>query len=136
MTTDIVKEVTLTAPIQRVWAALTDAQNMQNWLGPDKQLKVDLKVGGKYAIFGGETTGIFTRIDAPILLEYTWRQSTWPAEWPDSVVRWEMEKNGSGTQIYLSHSKFPNTDERDSHDEGWDIYFLEPMTDYLDGGEE
>src|SRR5689334_7969432 len=134
MADEIIKDVTLAAPIERVWSALTNPASMQGWLGPDNKLSVDLKVGGKYVIFDGETTGAFTQIDKPNLLEYTWRQSTWDANWPDSIVRWELTPNSTGTNVRLSHTRFPNTDERDNHDEGWDIYFLEPLEDYLDGG--
>src|SRR4051812_48641083 len=104
MADEIVKDVTLAAPIERVWTALTSVSSMQGWLGPDNKLSVDLKVGGKYAIFDGETTGTFTHIDKPHLLEYTWRQSNWDADWPDSIVRWELTQNSTGTDVHLSHT--------------------------------
>jgi len=40
-----------------------------------------------------------------------------------------LRNRKSGTQIHLTHDKFPYKQERDSHDEGWDLYFLEPMQD-------
>src|SRR6476469_792272 len=103
MAIDIVKDVTLPAPIERVWAALTDPSTMQGWIGPDKKRKVDLRVGGKYVIFDGETTGTFILIDRPYLLEYSWRQGTWAADWPDSLVRWELSSDGGETHIHLTH---------------------------------
>jgi len=128
---DIHKHVTISAPIDWVWAALTDATTMSIWM-QDNNVKVDLREGGDYTYFGGETTGHFTHITASTLLEYTWRQNGWQKSWEDSLVRWELHAEGTSTHIYLIHSRFPNDNERDSHDEGWDMYWLDPMQDWLE----
>jgi len=99
----------------------------------DPSAVIELRVGGNFELFGGETTGVFTEIQEPNVLEYTWRQSSWPSAWADSRVRWELQAEGKNTAIHLKHSEFPNDAERNSHDEGWDIYWLEPMQDWLTG---
>ncbi len=129
---EIVKNRVIQAPLEQVWAALTDPRTIGEWM-LDSLVEVDLQVGGKYAFFGGETTGTFTAITAPNRLEYTWRQSGWKSEWVDSSVRWELRRDGNSTQVQLSHEHFPNQSERDSHDEGWDTYWLEPMQTWLEG---
>lgn len=126
------KRLHITAPLDKVWDALTDPEQIDDWMMDE--VLVDLRVGGAYAFFGGETTGQFTRVDAPHTLEYTWRQSSWPADWPDSLVRWSLRGNNQGADIHLTHSNFPNDDERDSHDEGWDTYWLGPMQEWLESG--
>ena len=128
---DIEKNLHITAPIEEVWAALTDPAAIDGWM-LDNTVQIELKVGGSYALFAGETTGQFTLVDKPNTLEYTWRQSGWRDEWPDSVVRWELKPSGDGTFVRLVHSQFPNDAERDSHDEGWDVYWLEPMVEWLE----
>ncbi len=128
---NIKKSVQIAAPIERVWAALTDPTAIGGWMGGEG-LKVTLRKGGRYALFGGETTGKFTEIKKPIVLEYTWRQSSWKKEWADSLVRWEVKAKESGTEVKLTHSKLPNKQERDGHDEGWDMYFLGPMKEWLE----
>ena len=130
---DIHKHLTISAPIDWVWAALTDLTTMSIWM-QDNHVKLDVREGGEYTIFGGETSGHFTYITAPTLLEYTWRQKGWPKSWEDSLVRWELHAEGSSTHIHLIHSRFPSTNERDSHDEGWDMYWLNPMQDWLEHG--
>jgi len=126
----VAKKVTIAAPVQKVWTALTSPKAIEAWMGGP--VRVSLKVGGKYAFFGGETTGEFIRIEKPNTLEYTWRQAGWPAEWADSRVHWELNPTRKGTQVRLTHDKFPNTEERDSHDEGWDAYWLKPMKEWLE----
>lgn len=123
--------MTIAAPIEKVWAALTDPQAIGAWMD-DEAVKVDLKVGGRYQFFGGETTGKITELAPPATLEYTWRQGEWKTEWPDSVVRWELKSTGKKTQVHLTHRQFPNQSERDGHDEGWDLYWLGPMIAWLE----
>ncbi len=128
---DIEKNVHIEAPIGRVWAALTDADAMSTWM-EDDTIQIDLRVGGRYTIFSGDTTGTFTEIEKPEILEYTWRQKEWPKGWADSLVRWELARDGQTTQIRLVHSKLPTDEERSAQDEGWMIYWLEPMTEWLE----
>jgi glutathione S-transferase len=130
---DIEKNVKIAAPIDEVWIALTSPAAIRGWMGDDSKIEVDLKVGGRYRLFGGDTTGAFTHVNRPNTLEYTWRQGEWLEEWADSLVRWELKSSGKGTQVHLVHSQFPNAEERDSHDEGWDMYWLGPMKDWLEG---
>lgn len=128
---DIDKTIKIDAPFGRVWTALTNADVMSDWMNDDT-VKIELRVGGRYTIFSGETSGTFTVIEKPGFLEYTWRQREWRATWADSIVRWELYPSGKGTQVHLTHSRFPNDEERVSHDEGWDMYWLEPMKDWLE----
>ena len=128
----IVKRLTVRAPIEDVWAALTDPEDISAWM-TDSSVVFDLHVGGRYSLFGGETTGKFIEIEAPTILEYTWRQNTWEPAWPDSRVRWELSENGRRTRVMLTHTDFPNDEERVSHEEAWEEYWLEPMIDYLQG---
>lgn len=131
----IEKKIQITASIKRVWAALTQPAALGGWMGDPDSIKVTLRVGGRYKFFGGETTGKITHLAKPASLEYTWRQSSWLKEWPDSVVRWELKSKGERTQVRLTHSNFPNKEERDGHDEGWDIYFLKPMKEWLESND-
>ncbi len=130
---DIHKRLTIAAPIDWVWAALTDTTTMSIWM-QDNHVEVDLRDGGAYQFFNGATSGHFTHITVPTLLEYTWRQNGWQKIWGDSLVRWELHPEGSSTRIHLIHSRFPNDTERMGHDEGWDMYWIAPMQDWLENG--
>lgn len=129
---DIEKNVHIEAPVEAVWAALTEPAAIMGWMGEDSEVAVDLRVDGPYQFFYGATKGLFTEIAAPHTLAYTWRQDEWQSDWPDSVVRWELKPDGKGTRVHLTHDTFPNTSEREGHDEGWDLYWLNPMKDWLE----
>lgn len=128
---DIHKHVTISAPIDWVWAALTDATTMSIWM-QDNSVRIDLREGGSYSFFHEQTSGRIIHVDPPSLLEYTWRQNSWPQTWEDAWVRWELFAEGTSTRIHLIHSRFPNEVERMGHDEGWDMYWLAPMQDWLE----
>lgn len=131
---EVVKKLTIKAPLEKVWAALTAPQVIAAWMD-DEGVQVDLRVGGQYAVFGGDAAGAFTRIEALRHLEYTWRMAEWRKSWKPSHVSWTLRKHGDGTHITLIHSQFPNESERNSHDEGWDVYWLNPMKEWLERGE-
>lgn len=125
------KEIVLKAPVDQVWAALADPKTIKEWMDDDT-VKASLKVGGKYALFGGVTTGKFTAIEKPSVLEYTWRQAEWEKNEPDTLVRWELKPEGKKTRLHLIHSQFVDRQNRDDHEEGWDVYFLDPMKEWLE----
>ena len=126
----IEREIRVEAPVDRVWAALTDPEALGEWMGPD--VEVDLRPGGSYKFFAGDTSGVFVRVMRPNALEYTWRQGTWDPDWEDSIVAWDLRPDGLATTIMLRHGEFPNEAEQDSHAAGWDEYFLEPMKAWLE----
>jgi glutathione S-transferase len=130
---EIEKELEIRAPIERVWDALTDAGSIEAWMSSG-EVAVDLRPGGSYRFFGGDTSGVFTRVTRPHALEYTWRQAGWEAEWPDSVVAWDLRpEDADATHVHLRHSAFPNEEEVQAHDARWDEYFLGPLRNWLEG---
>jgi uncharacterized protein YndB with AHSA1/START domain len=129
---DIEKHIHIQAPVEAVWAALTEPAAIMAWMGEDSEVAVDLRVGGRYQFYFGATTGEFLEVDAPRRLAYTWRQTEWQSDWPDSVVGWTLTPRDGGTGIHLTHDAFPNTSERDGHDQGWDLFWLNPMKDWLE----
>ena len=56
----------------------------------------------------------------------------WTKDSPDTDVVWELEPSGKKTRVHLIHKGFIDREMRDSHDEGWDMYFLEPMKNWLE----
>jgi uncharacterized protein YndB with AHSA1/START domain len=116
----IVSEIEIAAPPERVFRALTDANELKRWFSspqcPAKSWEMDARVGGSYAYAtekGGlvvngvsefECHGDIVEYDPPRLLVYTWI-----ANWHDdtsrrTAVRWELTPNSSGTHVKVTHS--------------------------------
>ena len=132
----IVGEIQIAAPPERVFRALSDANELKRWFsGPDcpaKSWKMDAHVGGQYsyATQNGSITvngvsefechGEILECDPPRLLVYTWI-----ANWHDdaskaTIVRWELEKKGSGTLVKVTHSGLASMPiAREDYSGGW-----------------
>ena len=128
----IVKQRVLRAAPHAVWAALTDPAAIRAWMGEDATVEFDLRPGGRYRLFAGETSGIVQSVEPEQRLVYTWRQAEWPADWEDSLVEWTLTAVEAGTHLHLVHDRFPTQQERNGHDEGWDEYFLGPPQEILE----
>ncbi len=83
----------------------------------DDSVKVALKVGGKYALFGGVTTGKFTAVEKPSVLD--------PCAQADgkraSLTRLSLgssEPKGEETRLRLIHSQFVGRQNRDDRSRG------------------
>ncbi len=127
----IVRQATIKRLVDEVWDALVNARSIAAWQGGGK-VRSDARVGGRYAIFDGATTGRYLTVQRPQRLAYSWRQDNWDAAWPDSVVSWRLEVRGQETVVRLRHRGLPNQAELEGHAQGWREYFLAPMKAWLE----
>ena len=95
---EVVFERRFDAPPDRIWRALTDPTELAGWLAP---AEIDMRVGGSVVIkFDvGNERGTITELREPELLAYTWNEGA-----TDSVVRFELERDNTGTRLTLRHS--------------------------------
>jgi uncharacterized protein YndB with AHSA1/START domain len=129
MTEAVDLERRLDAPVDDVWLALTDTEQLSGWLGRGR---LEPRVGGAVDLVtagpgGGRVVGVVRRYDPPSLLELTWR---FEAE-PETLLRLELEPDGSATVLRLTHSGLPG-DLRDDYRRGWGKY-LDALSDEFRG---
>lgn len=114
----------LSAPIEAVFAAWTDAGSMAEWLSPvgHAEVETDLRVSGRFRVVmaGGDTriehTGQYLEIDPPRRLCFTWISPYTGTE--PSVVTVDLSPEGDGTRLVLVHERLPE-DQVASHTGGW-----------------
>jgi uncharacterized protein YndB with AHSA1/START domain len=123
----IVEEITVNAPIQRVFQAIAKPSERVQWWGSPGKFQVtdmqsDLRPGGAWTmngLQGGEKPfsirGEYRAVDPPHLLEFTW-QPSWPE--PQTVVRFELEEAAGVTTVRLIHSGFTAEFAPDRY-QGW-----------------
>jgi len=88
-------------PIDKVWRAITDPDELQRWSGMRPEL--DLRVGGDYVTTHMETVRVVDkvlRVDPPHLFEHTF----WVHVNPSATVRWDLSATDGGTLLVLRHS--------------------------------
>ncbi|MCC6186226.1 MAG: SRPBCC domain-containing protein [Chitinophagaceae bacterium] len=128
MALTIKTEKLLPASPTQVMQMLTEQAEIEKWSG--EETVFDAKVGGKVSLFGGWMNGEVKEI-SDSKLTYTWRTAEWLADVADSIVAFDLMKDGDQTKLILEHSNLPNEDEVKSHKQGWEDFFFTPLEDYL-----
>jgi uncharacterized protein YndB with AHSA1/START domain len=126
---EIVSEVHIAAPPERVFQALVDPKQVVQWWGQAgiyrcTEFQSDLRVGGKWRCGGldgqghnFEITGEYLAVDPPCLL-----LTSWVSSWTGAVktaVRWELEPTTEGTLVRIRHSGFASHPEIAQNYRGW-----------------
>jgi glutathione S-transferase len=132
----ITAEIQIAAPPERIFQALTDPAQLQQWFTnaecPVKFWEFDARLDGayRYTTAPGDVVvngtrefkchGHVTEFDPPKVLAYTWF-----ANWHDdhtarTVVRWELTPREDGTHVKVTHSGLANLPiARKDYSGGW-----------------
>jgi uncharacterized protein YndB with AHSA1/START domain len=125
----IVEEITIAAPAERVFAALTDPAQRVSWWGragrfQTTEMESDLRPGGRWAMrgtgLGGKpflVRGEYRDVEPPRLLVFTWLPD-WQGDATESLVRIDLVERDGVTTVRLTHSGLSTQSARDSHG-GW-----------------
>jgi uncharacterized protein YndB with AHSA1/START domain len=113
MSTDrIEREVSIEAPIERVWEALTTAESIGTWFGTGASASIDLRVGGVMALNHGEHGSyqtVIVAVDPPHAFSYRWA-SGYPGELAtednSTLVEFTLTSTPNGTLLRLVESGF------------------------------
>jgi uncharacterized protein YndB with AHSA1/START domain len=91
-------------PVEVVWRALTDPVEHGRWSG--WRPEIDLRLGGEIVTFHGSgedeqrVVDRVTRLEPPHVFACTF----WADATPSSVVTWELEAEGDGCRLVLTHA--------------------------------
>jgi uncharacterized protein YndB with AHSA1/START domain len=103
---DLHHQRVLAAPVEAVWAALTEPEQWRVWMGADAA-EMDPRGGGTVALRwpdGDYMTGEITDWDPPHVLEYTWHERD-----DRGRVRFELAEAAHGTLLTFDHSGIPTS---------------------------
>ena len=87
-------------PIERVWLAITDADEIASWTGGRPE--IDLHPGGRYVSHHGNGMTVVDRVERvepPRVFEHTF----WLEVNPSPLVTWELSPSGTGCRLTLTH---------------------------------
>lgn len=128
----VVVKRTFRAPLDKVWNAWTDAEEIKQWESPEPMTTpdaaVDLKVGGQYFITmaGGEAPGpvtargVFKEVDPMKKLVYSWKWDGGQMG-EETLVTLEFKKiSDNETEVILTHDLFEDENQAKEHKKGWE----------------
>ncbi len=121
---------TFNAPIERVYAAWTDAEQMKRWFAPGDmsvpQAEADVREGGRYRVQMQETGsdgafhttgGVYREVVPNERLVFTWK---WEGSELETLVTLNFKAlSANETELTLTHEGFDNEDTRKKHAQGW-----------------
>ena len=95
-------KITIDAPAFKVFAALTDADQLAAWWGEDVVVEAD--EGGRYetTLPTGRIEGTITAIDGPQTLTFTWPVPAGDADVATSV-HYDLSPRGPQTAVHNAH---------------------------------
>jgi uncharacterized protein YndB with AHSA1/START domain len=118
--TSVTVRRTIDAPIEVVWRAFTDPDELERWYGSDL-LDVEIHAleaepGGSFSITMRDTEADYD-IEGEFLevIEHEYLVHTWYV----GRVTIEFEDIGGGTEVVLTHEDLPDREITEQHAEGW-----------------
>ena len=120
---EVRRELEIRAPRERVWAALTEPEQLLRWF-PDKRAEIDLRPGGD-------------AVEPPGHFVFRWRPEGLVR--PFTTVSFTLEEleDGASTRVRLVESGFASlpdqieTQSQKGNDEGW-AHELQELKEYLE----
>src|SRR5712691_11400642 len=135
----VVIERTFTAPVARVWKALTDVDEMRHWYFDLKEFKAEVGFEFEFVVeHEGTTYHHLCKVTEVILqkkIAYTWRYRGEPG---DSLVAFELSADGNKTKLRLTHEgleTFPKTPThaRKKFEAGWTEIIGSELKRFVEG---
>lgn len=145
----IEREIHVSAPVERVWAVITEAKHLGTWFG-DAGATIDLRPGGAMTVMSratkdrAEKTAHFVvdRVDRPRFFSYRWLRSgvAEPTPANSTLVEFTLTPEADGTRIRVVESGFRTLDMSDErlaadikgHTEGWKKE-IDELAEYVAG---
>jgi len=109
---------------EELYNTFTDPQRITAFTrGPPRQFE-GAKVGGKFAIFDGNVTGEYVKLDAPKQIVQKWRLAQWPAgHFSTLEMNFDQNDVDGVTQLRVSWSGVPIGQE-DVTKQNWETYYI------------
>ena len=121
MSDDVVSEIEIAAPIERVYAMFTDPAQLVRWIGIRAMLEP--RPGGqfRFELMPGEfCSGRYVELEPPSRVVFTWgwESGALSVEPGSSTVTVELSRRGDGTHVHLTHAGLSKP-MREHHAAGW-----------------
>ncbi|KAJ5892576.1 hypothetical protein N7504_009267 [Penicillium tannophilum] len=112
---------------EELFITFTDPQRLAAFTrGAPRQFE-GAHVGGKFAIFDGNVTGEFVKLDSPKQIVQTWRLAQWPAgHFSTLEINFDQNNVDGVTQLRVEWSGVP-VGQEDVTKQNWDVYYVRSM---------
>ena len=132
----IERETIIDAPVERVWALITEAEHLGRWFG-DAGAEIDLRPGGVMTLHWtkhGTTRGRVVAVEPQSRFSYRWAPfrdpgGEEPGEGNSTLVEFTLQPEGDGTRLRVVERGFASLATSDAqrrqnlegNTEGWEL---------------
>ena len=136
---DLVVTQVLHAPVEKVWKAITDKNEMKKWYFGLKEFKAE--IGFEFQFYGGTPEKQYlhlckiTEVIPRKKLSHSWRYDGYEG---NSFVTFELFPEGKNTKVTLTHTgleTFPKSDPnfaRESFTKGWTMIIGTSLKNFVE----
>ncbi|EJL69169.1 SRPBCC family protein [Chryseobacterium populi] len=140
MGTPIIVQYTVNAPVEKVWKALTDKNEMKSWyfdipdFEPEAGTEFNFYEPGEEKKYHHQ--GEVLEINPHKKLKHSWSYPEFSKE--KTYVTWELQQTDKGTIVKLTHEDIDKFNElgdnfsRNSFTEGWNGIIGQSLKTYLE----
>ena len=137
---NVVVKQKVNAPVDRVWKALTEKNQMKEWYFDIPDFVAEPHT--EFAFYGGSEEDRYhhhcevLEVIPNQKLKHTWTYPEISKE--KTLVKWELEADGDGTMVTLTHKGLENFDhlgkdfETKNFEEGWNSIVTQALKDYVE----
>jgi uncharacterized protein YndB with AHSA1/START domain len=128
----IEREILIDAPLEVVWAVVTEAEHVGSWFGDDAA--IDLLPGGRIVLTWEEHGSFLARVEKvepPHVFAFSWARpaDTEPQAGNSTLVEFSLRAEGEGTRLRVVESGFQELDGSEAekskyaegNTEGWRV---------------
>lgn len=135
----VIVECTLNVPVDKVWKAITDKDEMVHWYFHMNEFR--LEPGFEFQFWESEEQKYLHRCKIITViparkLAYTWRFEGYPG---DSLLTFELFPAGAKTRLSVTHSGLENFPSdvpelaKENFREGWNFIVHKSLKEYIEG---
>ena len=134
----------IAAPIERVWAVITEPEHVGKWFG-DAGAAIDLRPGGEFRCSWakyGTVLGVVVKVEPPTFFSYRWARPLGAAvqSGNSTLVEFSLTREGNGTRLRVVESGFRDLNLSDDdrakyageNQEGW-AHEMAELASYISG---
>lgn len=113
----IEREILVDAPVERVWAVVTQPRHITRWFGTSAE--VDLTPGGEMTLGWeghGSFLGVVERVEPPHRFAFRWARPAGvaPREGNSTLVEFSLTAEGDRTRVRVVESGFQDLDRSEA----------------------
>jgi uncharacterized protein YndB with AHSA1/START domain len=130
----IVEKLTIEAAPPRVWAALTQQEEIVHWWASEARVKPEVGSLGEFRFRNGAFVIQLEVAELDQDEKVHWISRRGSPQWTGTSVIWQLTPIHNGTMLVFTHEGFAQIDESYEQIRGSWEYFLASLKSYLETG--